>query len=67
MFVPPVRSVVAQISFMLPAMSSVPWVDRDLFFVFDKTSLMPASWDAAADLSFDIDWVYSPVVADVMA
>lgn len=67
MFVPPAKSVVDQISFMLPAMSSVPWVDRDLFFVFDKTSLMPASWDVAADLSRDIDWVYSPAVADVMA
>lgn len=67
MFVPPAKSVVDQISFMLPAISSVPWVDRDLFFVFDKTSLMPASWDALSDLSCDMDWVYSPAVADVMA
>ena len=43
MFVPPARSVVDHISFMFPAMSRVPWVDKDLFLVFDKTSLMPAS------------------------
>ena len=43
MFVPPARSVVDHISFMFPAISRVPWVDKDLFLVFDKTSLMPAS------------------------
>ena len=30
---PPVKSVVAHIEFMSPAMSSVPWVDNDLFLV----------------------------------
>ena len=67
MFVPPAKSDVDQISFMLPAMSSVPWVDNDLFFVFDKTSLIPANADALAGLSLLIDWVNSPVVAVVMA
>ena len=38
-----------------------------LFFVLDKTSLMPASWVALLDLSLLIDWVNSPALADVMA
>ena len=67
MFAPPVKSVVAQMALMSPAMSTVPWVDRDLFFVLDKTSLMPASWVALLDLSLLIDWVNSPALADVMA
>lgn len=48
---PPVKSVVAQMAFILPAISSVPWVDKDLVLDFDKTSLMPASCNAADDLS----------------
>ena len=52
MFAPSAKSVVDQIAFMSPAMSSVPLVDSDLDFALLKTSLMPlravadaARWD----------------------
>ena len=55
MFTPPVRSVVVQIEFISPAISSVPWVDKDFDLDFDKTSLMPDSCSAADDLSVVAD------------
>lgn len=67
MFTPPVKSVVAQMAFMSPAISRVPWVDNDLFFVFDNTELIPASFDALDDMSLAFDWAISPPVADSMA
>ena len=60
---PDVKSVVAHIAFMSPAISNVPWVDRALDLVFDKTSLMPASFCALADVSFFDDAIASPWVA----
>ena len=67
MFVPPVRSVVAHTAFMSPAMSSVPWVDRDSDLVFDKTALMPDSCLALSDLSLALACAVSPIVADNIA
>ena len=64
---PPVKSVVAQIEFMSPAISNVPWVDNDCFFVPDKTSRMPDNWDDAADESLVTDCANSPDDADSIA
>ena len=66
-FTPPAKSVVDQMEFMSPAMSKVPWVDRDFVLVLDKTSLMPASCWAAPELSLITDWVSSPLDADNIA
>lgn len=60
---PDAKSVVAHIAFMSPAMSSVPWVDSALDFVLDKTSLIPASCCALADVSLVADAFDSPAVA----
>ena len=60
---PDVKSVVAHIAFMSPAISSVPSVDSDFDFVPDKTALIPAScWDDA-DVSFAVAATVSPSVA----
>ena len=64
---PPVRLVVDQIALMSPAMSRVPWVDKDFFFVLDKTALIPDNCFALSDLSTVFSWVSSPSVADSIA
>ena len=67
MFAPSAKSVVDQIAFMSPAMSSVPLVDSDLDFALLKTSLMPLRAVADADLSRADDAANSPVLAVSMA
>ena len=67
MLVPPVRFDVDHMELMSPAISSVPWVDNDLFLMFDNTALMPDNALALLDVSLVADWAYSPAVADVMA
>lgn len=52
---------------MLPAISTVPWVDKDLLFDWASTSLMPANCFALLELSRVVDWAYSPAVADNIA
>ena len=63
---PPVKSVVAHIELILPAISNVPWVDNDLFLVLDNTALIPASVWAPLDVSDAFCWVNSPVLAVIM-
>ena len=63
MFALPARSDVDHSEFISPAMSRVPWVDKDCFFAWAKTSLMPASCLALFDLSVVVAWVRSPSVA----
>lgn len=67
MFAPDVKSVVAQIAFISPAMSNVPAVDSDFDFVLVNTSLMPANFWADAELSFVVVAAVSPLVAFSMA
>ena len=49
---PPINPVVDHIVSIVPAMSTVPWVDNDCFFVLDNIALMPDNSDAAAEESF---------------
>ena len=67
MFVPPVKSVVAHMALMSPAMSRVPPMDNDCDLLFAKTSLMPDNFDALSDLSVVVDCLYSPAEADNIA
>lgn len=67
MLAPPASPDVVHIELMSPAMSRVPWVDKDLLLVFDNTSLIPESCFALFELSVVVAWVYSPAVADSMA
>lgn len=60
MFAPDVKSVVAQIAFISPAMSNVPWVDSDLDFALAKMSLIPLSCFAELDVSLDVAAAFSP-------
>ena len=52
---------------MSPAMSNVPAVDNDLFFVSANTALMPANLDALAEVSCAFDCASSPSDADNIA
>ena len=52
---------------MSPAISKVPAVDNDLFFVSANTALMPASFDALAELSCAFNCANSPSDADNIA
>ena len=48
-------------------MSKVPWVDNDFCLLFDSTLLMFANCSALSDVSFAIDWAYSPAVSVIIA
>ena len=67
MFAPSAKSVVDQIAFMSPAMSSVPLVDSDLDFALLKTSLIPLRACADLELSCADDAASSPSLAVSMA
>lgn len=60
---PDVKSVVAHIAFISPAISNVPWVDNAFVLVPDKTSTIPANADADADVSLAVAATDSPAVA----
>lgn len=67
MFAPDAKSVVAQIAFISPAISSVPDVDNEFDFVLVKTALMPANFCADDELSCTVDAAVSPAVAFIIA
>ena len=66
MFTPPANSVVDHIVFMSPAISRLPWVDKDSRLVFSRTSLMLDNCFALFDLSYAFCCALSPSLADII-
>lgn len=66
-FAPLARSVVCQICLMSPPISTMPAVDNDFDFAWDRIEPILDNCFADSDVSLDDDAMYSPDVAFIIA